>query len=278
MLAFDHVTYHYPERPLPALDSVSFSVALGRRVVLLGANGSGKSTLARLANGLLLADKGEVLVDGLSTAHRETIRDLRTRVGVVVQDPDSQIVSTTVLDEVAFGPENLGLGRADIANRVEGALKLTGLEGFEQRDPNTLSGGEKQRLALAGVLAMNPHYLVLDEPTSMLDAAGRVEVLAVLRRLHSLGHGILHITHDIEDAVEANEVLVLAEGRLEFAGTPEQLFNSEIMLRGLGLTPTPMLALATHLAHGGVSLPPKRTSPNALTKAVLAWEKGKAAP
>jgi energy-coupling factor transport system ATP-binding protein len=235
MLSFEQVSYRYQGVVDLALADVTFSVVPGEHVVLLGSNGSGKSTLARLANGLLLPEEGHVSVDGLSTSEKATIRTLRSQVGVIAQDPDNQIVSTTVLDEVAFGPENLGLKREEIIERVTSALQALGLTGFEERDPNTLSGGEKQRLVIAGMLAMDPTYLVLDEPTSMLDRTGRAEVRNAIRSLHGRGHGILHITHDLSFAREADKVLVLQDGKLVFAGHPHTLLNSEELLVAYGL-------------------------------------------
>jgi energy-coupling factor transport system ATP-binding protein len=235
MLSFEQVSYRYQGVTDLALADVTFSVVPGEHVVLLGSNGSGKSTLARLANGLLLPEEGRVLVDDLSTGEKATIRTLRSRVGVIAQDPDNQIVSTTILDEVAFGPENLGFERDEIIERVTSALQALGLAGLEERDPNTLSGGEKQRLVIAGMLAMDPIYLVLDEPTSMLDRTGRVEVRNAIRSLHARGHGILHITHDLSFAREADKVLVLQDGKLVFAGHPHTLLNSEELLIAYGL-------------------------------------------
>ncbi|MCL1891624.1 MAG: energy-coupling factor transporter ATPase [Coriobacteriia bacterium] len=217
MLSFSKVCFEYPNSATWALDEVSLDVALGKRVALLGANGSGKSTLARLANGLLLPEAGTVQVDEFSSLDFSNIRALRQRCGVVAQDPDTQIVCTTVFDEVAFGPQNLKLDVAEIYERVEKSLAAVGLEGLRERDPNTLSGGEKQRLVIAGVLAMQPRYVVFDEPTSMLDAQGRAEVLAAIRDLQATGHGILHITHNLDEALEADEIAVLEAGRLIFS-------------------------------------------------------------
>jgi energy-coupling factor transport system ATP-binding protein len=236
MLSFERVSYRYQGTAEPALAELTFSVMPGEHVVLLGSNGSGKSTLARLANGLLLPEEGSVRVDDLLTSEKATIRTLRSRVGVIAQDPDNQIVSATVLDEVAFGPENLGLERTEIIERVTLALRALGLTGFEERDPNALSGGEKQRLVIAGMLAMDPTYLVLDEPTSMLDRAGRAEVRNAIRSLHVRGHSILHITHDLSFAREADRVLVLQGGRLVFAGHPSTLLNDERLLVAYGLS------------------------------------------
>jgi len=235
MLSFEQVSYCYPGASELALDSVSFEVLPGEYAVLLGSNGSGKSTLAQLSNGLLLPTQGKVLVHGLSTGDRATIRKLRSQLGVVAQNPDNQIVSTTVLDEVAFGLENLGTERTVMAAKVARALEALGLDGFEERDPNSLSGGEKQRLIVAGLIAMEPGFLVLDEPMSMLDGDGQAEVRAVISRLHADGHGILHITHDLRFARDAERALVLADGRLVFDGKPGVLLDDEDRLVELEL-------------------------------------------
>ena len=235
MLSFNQVSYCYPDSPDQALTKVSFTVAPGEQVVLLGCNGSGKSTLAQLANGLLLPTEGTVQVNNLQTDNRATIRELRSRIGVIAQNPDNQIVSTTVLDEVAFGPENLGVDPAQILASARQALEDMGLAGFEERDPNTLSGGEKQRLIIAGLMAMDPAYLVLDEPTSMLDAVGRQEVHAAINKLHARGHGILHITHHLGFAQDADKAVVLQAGQLVYEGPPRELLDNHELLVSFGL-------------------------------------------
>ncbi len=235
MLSFEHVSYRYPGAADLALEDVSFTVSPGEHVVLLGANGSGKSTIAKLTNGLLLPNEGEIRVGDMTTAQKATIRKLRSHVGVVVQDPDNQIISTTVLDELAFGPENLGLEREDILNRIQKAISALGLEGFEERDPNSLSGGEKQRVVIAGMLAMNPTYMVFDEPTSRLDRKGRAEVRNAINNLNASGHGILHITHDLTFCREAHKILVLKGGCLVYAGHPGSLLNNDQLLGAFGL-------------------------------------------
>ncbi|MDR1422630.1 MAG: ATP-binding cassette domain-containing protein [Coriobacteriales bacterium] len=250
MLGFNGISFTYAGSNRAALHDVSLALAPGERVVVLGANGSGKSTLARLANGLLLPESGSVSVDEMLTVVREGLRELRTRVGVVAQDPDNQIVATTVLDDVAFGAENLGLPHDEIVRRCSAALAAVGLEEsvFADRDPNTLSGGEKQRLVLAGILAMEPSYLVLDEPTSMLDPEGRTEVEAVINELYASGHGILHITHDLAYARTADRVAVLSEGALVYNGPPAALLNDEEALEKWGLAVAEGLAVVEGLA------------------------------
>ncbi|MCL1880338.1 MAG: energy-coupling factor transporter ATPase [Actinomycetia bacterium] len=235
MLKFDDVSFAYPGAAQPALAGVSLTLQPGRYKVLLGANGSGKSTLASLANGLLLPSSGHVEVDGMDSGAADTLHKLRSAVGLVAQDPDDQLVSTLVLDEVAFGPENLGLPPAEIAKRVETALRSVRLQGLERRDPNTLSGGQKQRLVLAAILAMQPRYLVLDEPTAMLDAEACAEFTALIAEQRHQGSGILHITHDLHFATDADELLVLAAGRLVYAGEPAALLADAEALGRWGL-------------------------------------------
>jgi energy-coupling factor transporter ATP-binding protein EcfA2 len=241
--------------------------------VLLGANGCGKSTLARLACGLLQPASGRVTVDGLDTSDEVSLREVRTRVGLVMQDPTSQIVSSSVSDEIAFGPENLGLACDELAARVQEAVAAVGLAGRERREPHTLSGGEQQRLAIAGAFAMHPTYLVLDEPTAMLDSAGRAEVLAVLDRLRERGCGMLHITHDADEALRADRILVLSGGRIIFDGTPDELLSSPSLMGEGGVAGSGMFELASCLRARGVRLP-VASDPHVLARAVAAQREG----
>jgi energy-coupling factor transporter ATPase len=237
-----------------ALDGLSLELHPGEHLAVLGGNGSGKSTLVRLVNGLLLAESGTVTVDGIDTRDEARSRDLRSRVGVVFQRPDDQIVATSVEDDVAFGPENLGLARPELRRRVDDALAAVGLTGLERREPHLLSGGQKQRLAMAGALAMQPAYLVLDEPTSMLDPDARNEVLAIVARLRAGGTGILHVTHDLADVLTADRVLVLERGSIAFEGSMTQLLARPDLLSRCGLEMPPISQLAAHLAERGVSV------------------------
>lgn len=273
MLVFDHIKFAYPGENAYALNDVSLSVSPGEHVVLLGANGSGKSTLAKLSNGMLLPSRGVVSVNGIPTTSHERIRELRTTLGVVAQDPESQIVSSSVVDEVAFGPENLGLPREEIARHVYAAIEAVGLSGKEAREPHTMSGGEKQRLVIAGILAMQPQYIVFDEPSSMLDGKGRAEVQAVIADLHRAGKGILHITHDLTECVSADRVVVISKGVLVFEGTPDELFAHETIFFDEGLSLSPMLVLAARLRSGGVALPQNSVHPALLANAVARFSK-----
>jgi len=243
---------------------------------VLGANGSGKSTLVKLANGMLLPQAGAVTIDGIDTTENVGRRasdatlpdpdgarephDIRQLVGVVFQHPDDQIVATSVEDDVAFGPENLGLPRPEIRRRVDSSLALVGLTGLEHREPHLLSGGQKQRLVIAGALAMQPRYLVFDEPTSMLDPHGRAEVISVIARLKHDGHGVLLVTHDLAEAGRADRVVVLRLGSVVFEGTPDELF-ARGDLDQWGLERPPIVSLAQGLRDAGITVPPGAVDP-----------------
>jgi energy-coupling factor transport system ATP-binding protein len=255
MIEFEQVTYDYPlrgERP-PALSDVALTLADGERLAVLGPNGSGKSTLALLSNGMLRPGKGHVLVDGVDTRDERRMFDVRSTVGLVFQNPENQIVATSVEDDVAFGPENLGLPPKEIRARVTRAIEAVGLEGLEQREPHLLSGGQKQRLAIAGALALEPRHLILDEPTAMLDPTGRADVLAVLERLHARGTTILHVTHRLEEALAADRALVLSVGRVVFDGEP-RLLAERAELEEWGIALPGQLRLARLLKDQGVPL------------------------
>ena len=229
MIACTDVHFSY-DGEHDALDGMSLSVADGEFVSVLGGNGSGKSTLARHLNALLVPSSGTVTVDGLETAERRNVYDIRSRVGLVFQNPDDQIVAGTVEDDVAFGPENLGVPTDELRARVNEALSLVGLSGFERRETSSLSGGQKQRLALAGVLAMRPRTLVLDEATAMLDPRGRAALMRVCRRLHEQGMTIVMITHFMEEAAEAGRIVVLDHGHVALDGAPEAVFSQADVL------------------------------------------------
>ncbi len=226
MISFEDVHFWYGEEEaeaVPVLRGVSCTLREGEFVVLLGRNGSGKSTLAKHCNGLLLPKRGSVSVDGMDTRDPSVLWEIRRRVGLVFQNPDNQLVATTVEEDVAFGPENLGLPPEEIRRRVDEALEKVGMGEYKKREPHTLSGGQKQRVAIAGVLAMRPRYLVLDEATAMLDPEGREELLQLLQGLRK-EVGILHITHNVEEALLADRVLVIDDGRIVAEGHPRDVF------------------------------------------------------
>lgn len=262
-IRFDTVSYTYetPEGGIGALRGVDLTVAPGELVAVVGKNGSGKSTLALLANGLLVPSDGTVTVDGLSTTDEQHTWDIRSSVGLVFQNPDNQIVGTVVEEDVAFGPENLGVPAEELRIRVDAALDTVGLSGLERREPHLLSGGQKQRLAIAGVLALNPRYLVFDEPTAMLDPAGRADVLALIERLRRDGHGIIHITHNLADISSADRIVVLSGARVTFAGTPGEVAERRDELAGWGLEVPPIQRMVDELRGRGLDLPKTADEP-----------------
>ena len=239
----------------PAVNGVSFSVGEGEFVALVGHNGSGKSTIARLLNGLLQPQSGRVLVFGESTAEEKKLFEIRKNLGVVFQNPDNQMVATIVEDDIAFGPENVGLPREEIVKRVDFALRAVGMEEFRETAGQRLSGGQKQRIAIAGVLALMPKVMVLDESTAMLDPKGRKEVLEVIRRLNKEFHiTVVHITHFMEEAAEADRIIVLNSGKLELDGTPREVFANYEKLREIGLDVPVAKTLEVLLAARGVEV------------------------
>lgn len=268
MIELHDVRVIYPGAGRPALDGVSLTIHPGQTVALLGANGSGKSTLVRLMNALLLPSAGSVTVDGMDTTDESTVWDIRARVGFVQQNPDNQIVGTVAEEDVAFGPENLGVAPDELRRRVDDALAAVGLTGFERREPHLLSEGQKQRLAIAGALALAPSYLVLDEPTAMLDGLGRADVLESLAGLRSRGVGIVHVTHHLEDVLTADRAIVLAEGRIAFEGTPLELAADPGRAGKLGVDVPAIVALAHALRAGGVPLGRDVMTPEGIAEAL----------
>ena len=240
------LTFSYPGSEEPALSGISFGLRPGEYVGVVGPNGGGKSTLVRLLNGLLRPDSGSIRVSGHDPATEPF--EVRKHLGVLFQNPENGLVAPFVEDDVAFGLENLGVPREEMRDRVAQAIRAVGLEGYERREPHTLSGGEKQRVALAGLLAVEPEILVLDEPTSMLDAAGRREVLEHLEALRSR-KTVLHVTHHLEELKNADRVLVLNRGEVVAEESPERLLADPDLLREnrLILPVVPRLALALGL-------------------------------
>ncbi|MDD2421663.1 MAG: energy-coupling factor transporter ATPase [Heliobacteriaceae bacterium] len=258
LIIIENVSFAYRTQSggeTPALQGVNLTVRPGEWITILGANGSGKSTLAKHLNALLLPDEGRVTVEGLDTADRTSLYAIRRLVGMVFQNPDNQLVAPTVEEDVAFGPENLGLPRMEIKARVDQALKAVGLSALRHRPSHSLSGGQKQCLAVAGVLAIGPKYLVLDEATAMLDPAARQEVLAVVRQLHlAFGMGVIMITHLMEEAVTADRVIIMGRGRILLAGDPDSVFRQVDLLTQANLELPPVAELACRLHGQGVPL------------------------
>ncbi len=256
-LEFKSVDYAYASGDneyIQALNAVSLSIERGEFVALVGCNGSGKSTLARLCNGLILPDRGFVTVDGRSTADKDALYDIRKKIGVVFQNPDNQMVTTIVEDDVAFGPENLGLPPDEIRARVDFALDCVGMREYAKSGPFRLSGGQRQRVAIAGVLAIKPELMVLDEATGMLDPEGRKEVMTVVEKLRREENmSVLMITHFMEEAALADRIIILDRGRVVADGTKKLFETPEVFTRaGLDL-PLPV-RLSMKLRERGIDV------------------------
>lgn len=239
-----------------ALDNVELDVKQGDFVAILGHNGSGKSTLAKHINGILFPTGGTVWVDGLDTSREENLWEVRQRAGMVFQNPDNQIISQVVEEDVGFGPENLGVPTEQIWERVEESLRVVGMYEYRKYSPNKLSGGQKQRVSIAGVLAMHPKCIVLDEPTAMLDPSGRKEVIRAVKALNQVeGITILLITHYMEETVDADRIFVMDQGHIALQGTPREIFSRVEELKGLHMTLPQATLLADELKKRGVALP-----------------------
>ena len=267
-LRFDY-TYEN-EAPQVVLQGVDLAIEKGSFVAVLGHNGCGKSTLAKHFNALLLPTGGQVLVADMDTAAEDNTYPIRRLVGMVLQNPDNQLVSTIVEEDVAFGPENLGLPPAEIRARVDEALAAVDMTAYKDHSPHRLSGGQKQRVAIAGVLAMHPDCLLLDEPTAMLDPQGRREVLDTLCRLNREGMTVVLITHYMEEAALADRVVVMDEGRVVLDGTPRQVFAQGERLATLGLDVPQPTALCAALRQRGVDIPADLLTPEECAEAILA--------
>ena len=252
-LIFD---YEKPDGQLRrALDGVDFSIEKGSFTAIIGHNGSGKSTLAKNINALLRPTSGRVFVDGIDTSLPENIWEVRGRVAMVFQNPDNQIVSAIVEDDIAFGPENLGIEPDEIRDRVAFALDAVEMEEYRGKPPHLLSGGQKQRIAIAGAVAMRPECIVFDEPTAMLDPRGRQEVLEVIDKLHRAGMTVILITHFMEEAAKADRIMVMKDGRVHMDGTPREVFRRRQELEQLSMTVPPAVELAAMLRDRGLGLP-----------------------
>jgi len=273
LIRTSHLSYSYDagtDHAIPALHDVSLAVDRGEYLAIVGQNGSGKSTLARCLNGLLTPTEGEVIVAGASTRDGAALLGIRATVGMVFQNPDNQIISTVVEEEVAFGPENLGVPRDELRRRVDDALRNAGLLDQRLRDPHTLSAGQKARLAIAGVLAMRPACLVLDESTAMLDPLARREVLRLLRDLHADGLTVVAITHFMDEITQAQRVLVLDAGHVALEGTPREVLAQADVLEALGLALPPAAVIARGLAVRGANMSVGVVTPEELVAAVVA--------
>lgn len=260
IIEFQDVSFRYEadetEHPLPlCVEHVNLKIKKGDFVAVLGHNGSGKSTLAKLSNSILIPESGRVLVNGMDTADEALSYDIRRTVGVVFQNPDNQIVASIVEEDVAFGPENLGVPPDELRRRVDDALKAVGMYEYRHHEPHKLSGGQKQRVAIAGMIAMLPECIVLDEPTAMLDPKGRKEVMDTVRRLNrERGITVVFITHFMEEAAAADRVVVMDDAKIVLDGTPKDIFAEAELLKSIGLDIPKAAALAAELRANGIPM------------------------
>jgi energy-coupling factor transport system ATP-binding protein len=251
----NYLTFSYGEGSTPALDDVNIQIRQGEFTAVLGHNGSGKSTLAKHFNGILLPSGVKVYVDGLDTADDSKLFDIRKTAGMVFQNPDNQIVATVVEEDVAFACENLGLPWAELRKRVDDALAAVGMTEFANHAPHLLSGGQKQRIAIAGVLAMQPRVIIMDEPTAMLDPAGRADVMETIKELNrKQGMTVVLITHHMDEAAQADRVVVMKQGRVALDGTPKEVFSKVEEMRELSLTVPQTVEILHGLNQGGETL------------------------
>lgn len=259
MINIENVSYEYKsyvdDSIQLAVKDLSLKIKRGEFLAILGHNGSGKSTLAKMMNGMILPTRGEVYVNGINTKDEDKIWDIRSKAGMVFQNPDNQIVATIVEEDVAFGPENLGIPPEEIRKRVDDSLETVGMSEYKKHAPHLLSGGQKQRVAIAGILAMEPDCIIFDEPTAMLDPSGRKEVMETIRRLNKdKNKTIVLITHYMDEAVMADRVMVLNEGENVLMGTPREIFTQVETLKKLGLDVPQVTELAYELRKEGFDI------------------------
>ncbi len=253
IIEFKNVSFSYDEENREVINDFNLSFYDGQFTCVLGHNGSGKSTMAKLTNSLLVPTEGKVVSFGYDTSDENNEINIRRKIGMVFQNPDNQIVATIVEDDVAFGPENLGVKREEIRRRVDDALKAVDMYEYRKHEPHRLSGGQKQRVAIAGIIAMQTDCIVLDEPTAMLDPKGRREVINALHKLKDeLGISIILVTHFMDEAVNADRVIVMNDGKVQLDGTPEEVFSNVDLLKSIGLSVPKPLELAVELRKAGV--------------------------
>ena len=260
IISVEHLAYTYPgldeEEGVVVFEDLNLTIEEGTFVAILGTNGCGKSTLAKHFNSILLPSGGKVYVCGIDTANEDRIMQVRRSVGMVFQNPDNQIVANVVEEDVAFGPENLGVASPEIRRRVDQALKQVGMSHYALHAPHLLSGGQKQRIAIAGVIAMQPKCIVLDEPTAMLDPRGRKEVVDTISRLNKeKGITVVLITHHMDEAAQADRVVVLHKGKVTADGTPKEVFTQVELLHSIGLAAPETVELCWELNKQGFDLP-----------------------
>ena len=273
IISVEHLAYTYPgveDTPgVPVFEDMNLSIQEGSFVAVLGTNGCGKSTLAKHFNSILLPTGGKVYVCGIDTSNEDRIMTVRHNVGMVFQNPDNQIVANVVEEDVAFGPENLGIAGPEIRHRVDNALKQVGMYEYREHAPHLLSGGQKQRIAIAGIIAMEPKCIVLDEPTAMLDPRGRREVIDTIGRLNrEKGITVVLITHHMDEAAKADRVVVLSKGKVAADGTPREVFSQVELLHGIGLASPETVELCWELNRQGSNLPLDALEPEECAQAL----------
>ena len=252
---YSYTVYDDIGNDIQAIKDISVNIQKGEFIVVLGRNGSGKSTMARLLNALLIPKMGRVLVMGMDTADESNIWNIRSTAGMVFQNPDNQIIATTVEEDVAFGPENLGVEPSEIRTRVDDALATVGISHLKENAPHLLSGGQKQRVAIAGILAMKPQCIILDEATSMLDPVGRKEVINILRKLNKEENiTVVHITHHMDEAALANRLIIIDNGSIVLDGTPKEVFSKVDKVKSLGLDVPQVTELMYSLMKQGLNV------------------------
>ncbi len=256
MIKSQNLHYSYTEhKESIAIDGLDIEIGKGEFVVIIGHNGSGKSTFAKLCNGIMMPTSGILLIDHMSIFDELNLWDIRKTAGLVFQNPDNQLVATIVEEDVAFGPENLGLSPSEIRKRVDESLEIVHMSQYAKKPPHLLSGGQKQRVAIAGILAMKPKCIILDEPTAMLDPIGRKEVMETIHRLNKEeGITIVHITHFMDEAVAADRVIVMEKGKKLLEGTPKQVFSQVEKLQDMGLDVPQVTLIAHELRKAGIEI------------------------
>ncbi|MDK2936413.1 MAG: energy-coupling factor transport system ATP-binding protein [Eubacteriaceae bacterium] len=259
MIKVNKVSYSYPvqsgQEAINALDDVSFEVKKGEFVGIIGHNGSGKSTLSKLLNAIILPIQGDVLINGLNTKEETNVWAIRQSAGMVFQNPDNQLVATIVEEDVAFGPENLGVPPLEIRERVDQALAVVEMQTYARQKPHQLSGGQKQRIAIAGILAMEPDCIIFDEPTAMLDPSGRREVMETIKKLNrDKNMTVIHVTHYMSEIINADRIIVMDQGKIVMQGQPAEIFTQVEALKKIGLDVPQMTELAYELKKEAVNL------------------------
>ena len=276
IIKIDNLYFQYPhgedEEPKLAIKGVSLEIEEGSFTAIIGQNGSGKSTLAKNLNGLLLPSKGAVYVSGMDTRDEDKIWDIRQTAGMVFQNPDNQLVSAIVEDDVAFGPENIGIDPVEIRARVDEALDAVKMGKYKRKAPHLLSGGQKQRIAIAGVVAIRPRCIIFDEPTAMLDPRGRKDIMEIIEKLHREGITVILITHFMDEAVKADRVVIMNKGQILLDGTPEHVFSQDELIRSARLDVPMSAEIAIYLRENGIDVPPEVVTAERLKEFVCQYK------